>query len=78
MTENPGDAKYRQFKRENKRVKELLTSCTAGEQLLSFVGFILVDTHPDYPDVMVSRAEHIYRLAPGIDISYIKGAKLEL
>ena len=31
VIENPGDAKYRQVKRENKRVKELLSGSSAGE-----------------------------------------------
>lgn len=78
MIDNPGEPKYRSFKRENKRAKDLLTGCKPGEQLLSLVGFILIDSHPDFTDVKVSRAEHVYRLAPGIDIQYIKGAKLEL
>lgn len=45
---------------------------------MNIIGFVLVDTHPDFPDVKVNRAEHLYRLAPGIDTSQIKGVKLEL
>ena len=51
VIENPTEAKYRQVKRENKRVKELLTSSEHGEKLMTLVGFSLVDTHAEYPDV---------------------------
>ena len=78
IIENPSDPKFRQVKRENQRVKELLTGNAHGEKLLNLVGFTLVDYHADFPDVKLQKAEHVYRLAPGIDISYIKDAKLEL
>jgi len=55
-----------------------LTGNDHGVRLLNLVGFVLVDTHDEYPDVKLAKVEHVYRLAPGIDISYIKGTKLEL
>lgn len=78
VVDNPNEPKFRQVKRENKRVKELLTCNANGEKLMSIVGFTLIDYHEEYPDVKLSKAEHIYRLGPGIDVSYIKGVKLEL
>ena len=44
VIENPQESKYRQVKRENKRVKELLTGNQHGERLMTLVGFSLVDT----------------------------------
>ena len=39
VVENPTDPKYRSVKRENKKVKELLTGNKHGEKLMTLVGF---------------------------------------
>ena len=59
-------------------MKELLSCNAHGEKLMNLVGFALVDTNPEQPSVKLNKADHVYRLAPGIDISYIRGSKLEL
>ena len=78
MIENPQDPKFRQVKRENKRVKELLTGSQHGERLMMLVGFSLVDTHAEYPELKLSKEDQVYRLAAALEISYIKSVKLEL
>ena len=76
--ENPGDPKYRQVKKENQRVKELLSGNQHGERLLSLVGFTLVEVNPESTSVKLAKADQFYRLGPGIDTNYLKCAKLEL
>ena len=39
VVDNPTDPKYRSVKRENKKVKELLTGNKHGEKLMTLVGF---------------------------------------
>ena len=55
VIENPAEPKYRQVKKENKRVKQLLTGSQHGEKLMTLVGFSLVDTHAEYPDVKLGK-----------------------
>ena len=76
--ENPQDPKFRQVKKENKRVKELLTGNQHGQRLMGLVGFDLIETHPDHPEIKLGKDEHVYRLAASLETSYIKGVKLEL
>ena len=76
--ENPSEPKFRQVKRENPRVKELLTGSKQGERLMTLVGFQLIDTHAEYPDIKLAKGEQYYRLAASLDLSYLKSVKLEL
>ena len=78
VIENPQEPKFRTVKRENKRVKQLLTGFKQGERLMTLCGFSLVDTHSEFPELKLPKAEHSYRLAPGLETSYLKGVKLEL
>ena len=78
VVDTPYEPKFRTVKRENKRVKELLTGNKHGEKLMTLVGFSLVDSHPDYPELKVAKAEQTYRLPQSLSIQYIKGLKLEL
>ena len=45
---------------------------------MTLIGFSLVDSHADFPDVELDKSEHVYRLASTLTTSYIKGVKLEL
>ena len=71
VVDSPQEPKFRTVKRENKRVKELLTGNKHGEKLMTLVGFSLVDpkakkfgldTDPEHPEKNVTKAEHSYRL----------------
>lgn len=62
VVDSPQEPKFRTVKRENKRVKELLTGNKHGEKLMTLVGFSLVDTDPEHPEKNVPKAEHAYRL----------------
>ena len=62
VVDSPQEPKFRTVKRENKRVKELLTGNKHGEKLMTLVGFSLVDTDPERPEKNVTKAEHSYRL----------------
>ena len=68
VIENPSDPKYRTVKKENKRVKELLTGNKHGERLMTLVGFTFVDTDPENPEVRLAKSEQFYRLAPTLEI----------
>ena len=68
VIENPSDSKYRTVKKENKRVKELLTGNKHGERQMTLVGFTFVDTNPENPEVKLAKSEHFYRLAPTLEI----------
>ena len=64
VIENPGDEKYTKVKKDNKKVKEILTKYKSGQELLQKIGFSAQDT--EY--VMKGKAA----------ISYLKGVRLDL
>ena len=68
VIENPSDTKYRTVKKENKRVKELLTGNKHGERLMTLVGFTFVDMDPENPEVRLAKSEQFYKLAPNLEI----------
>ena len=78
VVDNPGEPKYRSVKRENKKVKELLTGNKHGERLMTLVGFTLVDSNPDEPGSKLPKDQVAYKLNSYIEIQYLKGVKLEL
>ena len=55
-----------------------MTGNKHGEKLMTLVGFSLVDTHPEFPEKKIAKADHTFRLPQSLSIQYIKGVKLEL
>ena len=75
IIENPDDPKYRSIKKENTKLKDLITKYKNGHELLLLVSFKLVT---ESEEGGLAKQEQFYKISPTLDTQYLKGVRLDL